>query len=478
MQLHVDTQWLALVLALIYFLALISAVEAIVKARTAQGAIAWVVSLMTLPYVSVPLYLVLGRNRFDGYVRERQQIEAMAEARLRNTRSELLEFRASDANAPFYKSLHRLARLPTVRGNEVQLLIDGAATFDSIAAGLERAERYVLFQFYIIRDDSLGQRLGRILAERARKKVRVYLLYDEVGSAGFRRSRLHRELREAGVQLAAFNTTQGRRNRLQLNFRNHRKLVVVDGRNAWIGGHNVGVEYLGQKPRYGGWRDTHVRIAGPAVIGAEITFATDWLWARREQLNIDWKLKREAPGSSSVLLFPSDPASEFEEAGLMFHQVIIQARERIWIASPYFVPDRGIVAALQLAALRGVDVRVMIPDRSDGAVVGLANWSFTRELMPAGVAIYRYEPSFMHQKVLLLDRELAGVGTANFDNRSFRLNFEITALVHDEKFCDEVEAMLSADFARSRRVTPEELNGKPFWFLLATSAARLMAPVL
>jgi cardiolipin synthase len=478
MQVYIDTEWLAVALALFYFLAIVSAIEAILKSRTAQGAIAWVVSLLTLPYVSVPLYLIFGRNRFDGYVRERQQIEAIALARLRDTRVELAEFQASDANAPFYDSLQRLARLPTVRGNDVTLLVDGHATFDSIEAGIAGAQSYILFQFYIMRDDALGQRLGAHLAERARAGVSVCVLYDEVGSAGFGRSGLYHDLRDAGVRLAAFNTTQGRRNRLQLNFRNHRKVVVVDGREAWIGGHNVGVEYLGENPRRGAWRDTHVSIRGPAVIGAELTFATDWLWARREQLAIDWTREREAPGNSSVLLFPSDPASDFEEAGLMFHQVISQARERIWIASPYFVPDRGIVAALQLAALRGVDVRVMIPDRPDGPIVGLANWSFTRELMPAGVAIYRYEPAFMHQKVLLLDRELAGVGTANFDNRSFRLNFEITALVHDADFCDEVDAMLCADFENSRRVTAAELQGKPFWFPLATQAARLMAPVL
>ena len=179
-----------------------------------------------------------------------------------------------------------------------------------------------------------------------------------------------------------------------------------------------------------------------------------------------------------MLLFPSDPASDFEEAGLMYHQVITQARERIWISSPYFVPDRGIIAALQLAALRGVDVRVMIPDRPDGPVVGMANWAFTAELMPAGVAVYRYEPAFLHQKVFLLDDELAGVGTANFDNRSFRLNFEITALVHDPTFCRGVESMLLQDFEHSRLVTAEELAAKPFWFPLATGAARLMSPVL
>jgi len=477
-EIFIDTGALAVIVALFYLLAIGSAVEAILKARTAQGSIAWVVSLLTLPYLSVPLYLIFGRNRFEGYIREREQIEAIAEARLRDTRIELADFSARDTQAAFYRSLRRLARLPAVRGNRVELLIDGAATFASIEAGLASAEHYILFQFYILRDDPLGRRLGAHLAEKARAGLRVYVLYDEIGSRGFGRTGLYQDLRNAGVRLAAFNTTQGRRNRLQLNFRNHRKIVVVDGRCAWIGGHNIGIEYLGEDPKRGPWRDTHLCIHGPAVIGAELTYATDWLWARREQLDIKWNVTREAPGSSSVLLFPSDPASDFEEAGLMYHQVISQARERIWIASPYFVPDRGIVAALQLAALRGVDVRVMIPDRPDGPIVGMANWSFTRALLPAGVAVYRYEPAFMHQKVFLLDRELAGVGTANFDNRSFRLNFEITALVHDEHFCDEVESMLLADFERSRMVEEKELADKPFWFPFATAAARLMAPVL
>ncbi|MFT7286067.1 MAG: cardiolipin synthase [Halieaceae bacterium] len=469
---------LALVLILVYLLAFISAVEAILKARTAQGAIAWVVSLLTLPYLTVPLYLVLGRSRFDGYLRERAQIEELANEQLQSTRNELLDFVAGDANKDFYRSLHRLARLPTVRGNTVQLLIDGDATFASIEAGLRSAQQYILFQFYILRDDELGQRIGAVLAARARAGVRVYVLFDEIGSRGFGRCKLGRALAGAGVELSAFNTTQGRRNRFQLNFRNHRKLVVVDGHSAWIGGHNVGNEYLGIDPKRGPWRDTHVLISGPAVIGAELTFATDWLWARRELLEINWHSERKAPGQCSVLLYPSDPSTAFDEAALMFHQLITQARERIWIASPYFVPDRGIVSALQLAALRGVDVRVMIPDRSDGPVVGLANWSFTRELLPAGVAVYRYEPAFMHQKVLLMDLELAGVGTANFDNRSFRLNFEITALVHEETFCRDVEEMLLKDFDRSRLVTAEELAEKPIWFTFATAAARLMAPVL
>ncbi|MEZ5568131.1 MAG: cardiolipin synthase [Halioglobus sp.] len=466
-------------LVLFYILAVVSAVEAILRGRTSQGAIAWVTGLIAFPYLAVPLYLVFGRNRFAGYLEERDTVESESRHLIKRTRGTIEEHIVSEANrASIYRSLFKLARMPATTGNEVKLLIDGTATFDSIEAGLRGARNYILFQFYILRDDALGQRLGRVLADRARAGVKVFLLYDEIGSPGFARSKLHRQLKTVGVQVAPFNTTQGRRNRFQLNFRNHRKVVVVDGEAAWIGGHNVGVEYLGQSKRFGHWRDTHVRLAGPAVLGAEVAFATDWQWATRTLMDIDWDTSPRAQGDSEVLVFPSDPASEYEEAGLMYHQSIVAARERLWIASPYFVPDNAIISALQLAALRGVDVRVLIPDEPDGRVVGMANWSFTRQLLPLGVRVYRYQGGFMHQKVMLVDSEACGIGTANFDNRSFRLNFEITVLVQDTGFASEVAAMLEADIAHCREVSLQELKDKPVWFTLAMGAARLLAPVL
>lgn len=472
-------EFLAVAVALFYVLAVVSAIEAVMTVRTAQGAIAWIISLLTLPYLSVPLYLIFGRNRFDGYLEEREHIEAMTRELSEDTRAAISRHAVSgDPRLPLYGVLHRLARLPATGGNSVQLLINGAATFASIMEGLESAQRYILFQFYIIRDDSLGARMGDVLARKATAGVQVRMLYDEIGSPRFARTPLYRRLLRAGVRIAAFNTTQGRRNRFQLNFRNHRKIVVVDGERAWLGGHNVGDEYLGITRHRGPWRDTHLLLRGPAVVSTELTFATDWRWATRGAVDVDWQFSSRAEGSSRVLVFPSDPASEFEEAGLMFHAIIGAAQERVWIASPYFVPDRAIVSALQLAALRGVDVRVMIPDTPDGPIVGMANWAFTRELMPAGVQIHRYSEGFLHQKVFLMDHELGGVGTANFDNRSFRLNFEITALIHDRAFCSELESMLRADFAHCRRVTPAELRNKPFWFPFAMGAARLMAPVL
>ncbi len=479
MTMEVYTNIAAVVVVLFYVLAFASALEAVLKARTSQGAIAWAISLIAFPLVAVPIYLVFGRNRFAGYLEQRDMIEAESLRLLEHTSSSVARYMVTPtAETPVYTSLHKLARVPATSDNEVNLLIDGEATFDSIADGLRRAQKHILFQFYIIRDDELGRRLGRILADRARAGVRVFLLYDEIGSTGFHRSGLYRQLKMTGVQVAPFNTTQGRRNRLQLNFRNHRKVVVVDGVEAWIGGHNVGIEYLGLKKRVGHWRDTHAHFKGPAVLGAELAFATDWLWATRSNLLLDWEVATDAAGDCRVLVFPSDPASEYEEAGLMFHQIISAAQRRIWIASPYFVPDNAIISALQLAALRGVDVRIIIPDEPDGPVVGMANWAFTRLLLPMGVQVHRYQGGFMHQKVLLMDDRLSGVGTANFDNRSFRLNFEITLLVEGGEFAGQVEQMLKRDLERCRRVSQEEMDGKPPWFLLAMGVARLFAPVL
>jgi cardiolipin synthase len=472
-------EFIAVAVVLFYIMAIVSALEAIINARTAQGAVAWTVSLLTLPYITVPMYLVFGRNRFDGYLEQREEMETSFAAMERETRNSLAaHVIAPESGMPLYRALAKLARSPATHGNHLDLLINGEQTFDSIVEGMQAAENYILFQFYIIRDDELGKRLGRVLADKARAGVRVYLIYDEIGSRTFPRTRLYKPLVMTGVEVVAFNTTQGRRNRFQLNFRNHRKVVVVDGKTAWIGGHNVGDEYLGLNKKIGDWRDTHTRLRGPAVLGAELTFATDWLWATRSSLDIDWDFNGVAQGECEVMIFPSDPASEFEEAGLMYLQLIVDARQRIWIASPYFVPDRGIISALQLAALRGVDVRLIIPDEPDGPMVGMANWAFTKELLPAGVKVYRYQGGFMHQKVLLMDDDIAGIGTANFDNRSFRLNFEVTLLARNPDFTRQVSDMLEKDITRSRLVTQAELAAKPRWFPLAMGVARLFSPVL
>jgi cardiolipin synthase len=306
--------------------------------------------------------------------------------------------------------------------------------------------------------------------------VRVYFLYDEVGSHDLSKE-YKDDLRAAGAEIRDFHSRKGSGNRFQINFRNHRKIVVVDGKEAWIGGHNVGDEYMGRDPKFGNWRDTHVRIQGPATLAAQLSFVEDWHWATEQVPELTWKPQPAPDSDARVLVIPTGPADEMETAQLMFIHAINSARERLWIASPYFVPDEGVIAALQLAGLRGVDARILIPDTPDHLLVYLAAFSYFDDVKAAGVKFYRYTDGFLHQKAMLIDDASASVGTANFDNRSFRLNFEITATIADSAFISEVEQMFEDDFARSRQMEPGELDRKSFWFKLGVKLARLTAPI-
>jgi len=462
---------------LFHAMGLASSVHAVMSTRTEQGAIAWAVSLNTFPYVAVPAYWVLGRSRFQHYVDARRgQLEEVAGIGASAVAATNALRLPAEAVTPALLAAERLAGLPTLRGNSVQLLVDGDATFESILAGIDAAARYVLFQFFIVHDDRIGREVQAHLIERARAGVSVYFLYDEVGSHDLPPAYLD-ELRAAGIEALAFNTRKGPGNRFQVNFRNHRKVVVVDGRMAWVGGHNVGDEYLGRDPRFGHWRDTHVRIEGPAALGAQLSFVEDWHWATGATLDLSWEPVPSSAGDVPVLILPSGPADELETANLMFVHAIHSARERIWIASPYFVPDRPIITALQLAALRGVDVRILIPDEADHLGVYLAAYSYLDETESVGVKMYRYQDGFLHEKAMLIDHSVATIGTANFDNRSFRLNFEITAVIAEPAFASEVERMFEADFAASRLMAPGEYDRKPWWFRFAVRVARLTAPV-
>jgi len=464
----------ALVLLACHLLGALCSVHALMSVRTPQGTIAWVVCLVSFPYLMVPAYLVLGRTKFRGYVVARQVLEASSAG---NAALAVQPFvvRRPEGLGTMHAAVS-LAKGPFLKGNGVELLVDGRETFDSIFAGLEQAQRYALVQFFIVHDDELGRELKSLLLRKAAEGVRVYFLYDEWGSHDLPRSYV-RQLRDGGVAVRPFHSTRGWGNRFQLNFRNHRKVVVVDGHTGWIGGHNVGDEYLGLDPRRGAWRDTHVKITGPAVLGMQKSFFDDWRWAAGEKLELDWLAQPSLAGDVPTLILASGPADPQETASLMFQDVIHSARRRLWITSPYFVPDPAVIGALHLAALRGVEVRILIPDYPDHLLVYLSAFAFVGEMIDSGIQIYRYREGFLHQKVFLIDDAISGVGTANLDNRSFRLNFEITAIFDDAGVASRVERMLAADFARARRMTREELRKKPFWFKAAARAASLAAPI-
>ena len=274
-----------------------------------------------------------------------------------------------------------------------------------------------------------------------------------------------------------FRTTRGCGNRFQLNFRNHRKLLVADGQLALTGGLNVGVEYNGEDARFGLWRDTHARVTGPAVQALQMPFVEDWYWATAEILTLNWQPAPAATQSMTVQVLATGPADDLDVCALTFLRLINSARRRLWLASPYFVPDPAVLAALQLAALRGVDVRVLLPDRPDYRLLYLSSFSYYDALAQAGITLYRYTAGFLHQKVLLVDDDLAAVGSINVDYRSFHLNFELALLVADTTFSRDVAAMLEADFTRCYRVDLSDYARRPWWFKASVRVARLLSPV-
>lgn len=470
--------------AVLYAAGVVTAIDAVMHSRTPQGATAWVFALATLPLVALPTYWILGRFKFEDYLETLRGFDAeVADGLEQATAGPLRPFfvengAASDGRGTGeMHAFNVMATLPLTRGNRVDLLVDGDETFDALFDALDAAEHYVLTQFYIVHDDDIGQRYKQHLIRAAQRGVTVRFLYDTVGSWQLPRA-YKRELEEAGVEVCPFTGPRNWLKKLRLNFRNHRKITVIDGRVGFVGGLNVGDEYLGRDPELGPWRDTHLRVEGPVVQGLQLSFARDWFYGTRaEPEGLCWE-PQAAEADQTALVLASGPADELETCGLLYAHVIESAEDRLWIATPYFVPDGRVLGALQLAALRGVDVRLLMPRTSDSVFFKWVPYAYLPEVERAGVKVYLYEPGFMHQKVALVDRDFAVAGTANFDNRSFRLNFEATVVVKDEAVCDRVEAMLEADFARATRITREDLEAKPFAFRFAANATRLLAPVL
>jgi cardiolipin synthase len=472
------TALISLFVLFVQLLGVLNAAHAVMNVRSSQSAIAWSIALITFPWVAMPLYWILGRTRFRGYPEAIRRASAEYQTKLPYIRQHLEGYvkPLPTAVKTLAKPTLALAQLPFTSHNQAQLLVNGEATFGALLPAIATAQSYILFQFYIIKEDEIGREVMAALIEKAQQGVRVYLSYDEIGSHQLKRSTRQR-LQQSGIQVTAFRSTKGIRNRFQLNFRNHRKIVVVDGRLGFVGGLNIGDEYLGRDRRFGYWRDTHLSLQGPAVQGLQISFLQDWYWATDTIPEVNWQVTPAPHAAESVLILPSGPADDLPTCTLFFNSVFNLARRRLWIASPYFVPDETTLNTLKMAALRGVDVRIMLPAHPDHQTVYLCSFSYYNELRRAGIQLYRFRHGFMHQKVVLVDDTIAGVGTVNLDNRSFHLNFEVMAFALNGPLLTQVEAMLLDDFENSDRVDLGEYDRRSLGFRLVVRAARLMAPL-
>lgn len=458
----------AIIAAILGALALVASYRALLTSRTPQGATAWIFLILLLPVFGTLVYLVFGHANYKRFERDRRKLD-----------EEMFNMASDDqvvAGTTRLDTFARIARLPVTEGNDMSLLVDGKATYDAVLKAIAEAETTIFVQFYTIKDDDIGRALRDALTERAQAGVSVWLLHDELPFFGLPR-KFTAPLDDAGVQLARPKGPKRLLGPFQLNYRNHRKLVVVDNKVAFTGGLNVSKTYVGRDPSIGPWRDTFARFQGPIVAQLALHFSSDWMWATGKDLSDIASAVPQAAGTLHAVALAPSPAEDLAAGNLYFIALAHAAQKRLWISTPYFVPDRDVLTALRFAALRGVDVKILVPGRADHYITYYAAMAYFDDLRSAGGEVWMYDPAFVHQKVALVDDDIVSVGSINLDIRSGLLNFEITVVMQGENAATAVEDMLATDFSNATRIDID-LDDRSIVTGMLARVARLFAPVL
>lgn len=375
-----------------------------------------------------------------------------------------------------------MASTPASHGNEVTILFGAQETYRDMTEAIDAAEDHVHVEFYIFQADEVGYAIRDRLVRRAASGIDVRVLCDAIGSMGLP-ARFWKPLEDAGGKAAFFRPVirlmPRLRRRDRVDLRNHRKVVVVDGRIGFTGGINVGREYLGLDPKIGHWRDTHIRIEGPAVLSLQETFLHDWFMTTGDDVdNARFFPSCRSGGVDVVQVVDSGP-DDFWSAMEIYHaQAISSAHHRVWITNPYFIPSRSLETALVAAGLRGIDTRLLLPAKSDNVIVSEASRSYYEELLSAGVRIFEYQRGFVHAKTMIVDDWMATVGSANMDMRSFHLNFELNAFVFSAGACKELGQHFTEDLAAATELTLGSVQSTRLARRLTQSSARLLSPLL
>lgn len=453
----------------------------LLEKRSPMSTLAWILGLLFVPFLGIAVYFLLGPPRLKRkrikLLRARESVAQAIEAWERVPVASLTQM------GQLTRLATRLGALPPETAVSLRLFSDGDSTYDAILADVAAAKKHVHVEYYIFADDPTGARFRDALVERAKAGVEVRLLVDAIGSASLR-SAFFDPLRAAGAKVATFNPPLFRTGQRLLNFRTHRKIVVVDGTVGYTGGINVCDDHSARASGAKAWRDTHLRVEGAAVHGLQRTFLENWTFCakaldqgRFHAGTIPEFFPRAGAGDRVLQVVAGGPDQEVRAIHAFTFAALAGARERIWITTPYFVPDEGLLQTLVAAALRGVDVQLVLPARTDSALVDAASASFHDPLLQAGVRIHLFGPPMIHAKTCLVDSELAIVGTANLDARSLRLNFEVIVAAYDGVLNGQLAALFEQDRARSR----ERKSGDarlPLSRRLGQAAARLLAPQL
>ena len=474
-----------LVVAVGYFLALLMSLHIVMQRREPTATLAWVLAIVTLPYVGLVLYVLIGRRRLDRQLRRRQQRAIQLEPALESDvarlepatqRSLPLDAEQAPQDQLLINLSSRMGCRPPTVGNRVQLLADANAAYVAMERAIAGARNHIHFQFYIFQSDETGRRFRDLLVRKAADGVAVRVLTDGVGS--FKIEQFMQPLIAAGGAWAEFLPVGRISRRWHLNLRNHRKLVIVDGHTSFTGGVNIGDEYTGRKRRIGAWRDTHLQLEGPASGHLQEIFAEDWHFATGERPAANWFQPVAPRGVARVHIVASGPDTETHPIQRIFFAAVNGARSRIYLTTPYFVPDQAMGVALETAALRGVDVRLLLPSRSDALLVLQAGRSYYEQLLRAGVRIFEYQAGVLHAKTLLVDRSWATVGSANMDVRSFQLNFEVNAAVYGSHLADQLAELFHQDLKLASEISLTDLANKRWPQRMGESLARILSPLL
>ncbi|QNG59572.1 cardiolipin synthase [Bacillus sp. PAMC26568] len=451
--------------------------------RKPTQTITWLVVLGSFPLIGFLFYLLFGRNvrkkkLFDRKALVDEKIMLEIEGNQSNYEDKIDKM--GDHQQMLFNLAHRLGHTPISFATRTKALTNGEETFNHIFAELEKAEHHIHLEYYIVRHDEVGKKLKDALIKKAKEGVKVRFLYDSVGSWKLSKAYI-KEMQQAGIDVVSFLPVRMPFLNNKINFRNHRKIIVIDGTVGFVGGLNVGDEYLGKNEFFGFWRDTHLMVWGEAVRTLQMIFLQDWYYmtgenlVKQEYMTPSIELEEHEGG---VQIIAGGPDNKWEIIKNLFFSMITSAKDSIWIASPYFVPDEDILSALKIASLSGIDVRLLVPKNPDKKIVFYASRSYFLELLEAGVKIYEYKDGFMHSKIVIVDYELASIGTANMDMRSFHLNFEVNAFLYRTTSTQTLVDEFERDIKKSHEIIMDEFNERPFKQKMIESMSRLLSPLL
>ncbi len=476
------------IVTILYSLIIVATIIVIIKQKADPvKALGWITVIALLPVAGLIFYILFGRNHRKEKIfnlkelDDLRQFEALSHEQLKviSNPDPLLRKSIVDNRDIITLLLNNNKSLLTMKNN-VTVLNNGKATFAAIIEALRSAKSFIHIEYYIFENDRIGGRIAKILRDKARAGVEVRFIYDDVGSWGLNR-KFRKEMREAGVDIRCFMQVAFPWLTSRVNYRNHRKIIVVDGQVAFTGGINIADRYIRRSKRLGIWRDTHLKMEGDAVGMLNAVFSTDWYFVSDKEKLSDYDKyfpQAKVTGDVPIQIASSGPDSDWASIMQAFFSAITRAKKYIYISSPYFLPNQAILTALKVAALSGIDVRVMIPSRSDSKIVYWATRSYIGELIEAGISVYLYKRGFNHSKVIMIDGEFSSVGTANMDMRSFEDNFEVTAIMYDRKIAKELEGYFMQDLAGSTKMTLESWNDRSRLHGIYEALSRLLSPLL